>query len=117
MKSQFVISSWGGRGRSRPFAFTQEGIAMLSSVLRSQRAVQMNILIMRAFVRMRELIAGNKDLASRVEKLERGHDRTVSVIEVLVEDIDRLGHEVKRMQALPEPKRRRIGFNPAQAKP
>ena len=61
----------GGR-RTRPFAFTELGVAMLSSVLNSERAVQMNILIMRAFVRMRELMTANKDLAVRIEKLERG---------------------------------------------
>ena len=83
---------------------------MLSSVLRSDRAVQMNILIMRAFVRMRELIASNKDLAERIAKLERGHERTASVIEILVEDIDRLADEVKDMKALPPVKKRRIGF-------
>ena len=83
---------------------------MLSSVLNSERAVQMNILIVKAFVRMRELIASNKDIAARVEKLERGHDRTASVIEVLVEDIDRIAHEVKEMKALPPVTRRKIGF-------
>ena len=102
-------SGRGGR-RTPPFAFTELGVAMLSSVLNSERAVQMNIIIMRAFVRMRELIAANKDIAARVEKLEHGHDRTASVIEILVEDIDRLAHEVKEMKALPRVTKRRIGF-------
>jgi hypothetical protein len=70
----------------------------------------MNIIIMRAFIRLRELVISNKDIAARVEKLERGHDRTASVIEVLVEDIDRLAHEVKEMKALPPVTKRRIGF-------
>ena len=83
---------------------------MLSNVLRSPRAIQMGIAIIRAFVRLRELIISNKDIASRMEKLERGHDRTASVIEVLVEDIDRLAREVKDMKALPPVKKRRIGF-------
>ena len=83
---------------------------MLSGVLRSRRAVQMNILIMRAFVRLRELVANNKELASRVEKLESGHQRAASIIEVLVEDIDRLGDEIKRIKALPARKSRPIGF-------
>lgn len=109
LKSQSVISSWGGR-RTLPSAFTQEGVAMLSGVLRSARAVQMNILIMRAFVRLRELIANNKDLAARVEKLERGHERAASIIEVLVEDIDRIGDEVKSIKAVPVRKARPIGF-------
>jgi hypothetical protein len=99
----------GGR-RYSPFAFTEHGVVMLSSVLRSRRAVQMNIFVVRAFVRLRELIAGNKDLAARIEKLERGHANAVSAIDMLVEDIDVLGREVKRMKAVPSPPRRRIGF-------
>jgi hypothetical protein len=83
---------------------------MLSSVLNSERAVQMNILVVKAFIRMRELIASNKDLAARVEKLECGHDRTASVIEILVEDIDSLAGEVKQMKALPPVPKRKIGF-------
>lgn len=70
----------------------------------------MNILIVRAFVRMRELIAANKDIADRIDKLERGHDPTASVIEILVEDIDRLAREVKEMKALPPVTKRKIGF-------
>jgi len=99
----------GGR-QTPPFAFTELGVAMLASVLNSERAVQMNILIMRAFVRLREIIASNKDIAARIEKLERSHDRTASVIEVLVEDIDRLAGEVKDMKALPPVTKRKIGF-------
>lgn len=99
----------GGR-RTPPFAFTELGVAMLSSVLNSERAVQMNMAIMRAFVRMRELMTSNKDIAARVEKLERGHERTASVMEVLIEDIDRLAREVKGMKALPPVTKRRIGF-------
>ncbi len=108
--SQSVIPSRQSLGGFRPYAFTQEGIAMLSSVLRSPQAVQMNILIMRAFVRMRELIAANKDLADRLEKMESKQERTASVIEILVEDIDRLALEVKHMKARPEPRKRQIGF-------
>lgn len=96
--------------RYAPFVFTQEGVAMLSAVLRSERAVQMSIAIVRTFVRMRELMESNSAIAARVGKLERGHDRTASVIEVLVDDIDRLAREVKDMKALPPAKKRRIGF-------
>src|ERR1039457_4119070 len=71
----------GGR-QTPPYAFTELGVAMLSSVLNSERAVQMNILIIRAFVRLREMIASNKDIAARVEKLERGHGQAASRIEV-----------------------------------
>jgi phage regulator Rha-like protein len=106
-----------GRGRYSkypPLAFTEHGVVMLSSVLNSERAVQMSILVVSAFVRMRELIASNKDIAARMEKLERGHDRAESVIEVLVEDIDRLAREVHGIKALPRPlaTKRRIGFGP-----
>jgi hypothetical protein len=59
---------------------------------------------------MRELIAANKDIAARVEKLERSHDRTSSVIEILVDDIDRLAGDVKQMKAIPPSTKRKIGF-------
>ncbi len=111
LRSQSVILKGRGRhSKYAPLAFTEHGVVMLSAVLSSERAVQMSILIVKAFVRMRELLASNKDLASRVEKLERGHDRTASVIEILVEDIDRLGGELKHMKALPPVKKRKIGF-------
>lgn len=118
LRSQFATSnipaaekdSRGGR-RYLPYAFTEHGVVMLSSVLNSERAVEMSILVVNAFVRMRELIASNKDLAARLEKLEQTQDRTASVIEILVEDIDRIGSELQRMQALPPAaKKPKIGF-------
>jgi hypothetical protein len=110
LKFQTGMSSWGGR-RTSPYAFTEHGVAMLSSVLRSRRAIDMNIHIVKAFVRLREIAAHHKDLASRIEKLERGHSRTASVIEVLIEDIDRLGRKVEQIRTPPSPySRRRIGF-------
>jgi hypothetical protein len=114
LRSQFVISKGRGGRRYAPIAFTEHGVVMLSAVLNSARAVEMSILVVDAFVRMRELIASNKDIAARMEKLERGHDRTASVIEVLVEDIDRLAREVQGIKALPRPlaTKRRIGFGP-----
>jgi hypothetical protein len=111
LRSQIVISNSGSGGRRYlPYVFTEHGVVMLSSVLRSRRAVQMNIFVARAFVRMRELIAGNKTLAARIQKLERGHATAASMIEVLVEDIDLLAGEVKRMKAVPSLPKRRIGF-------
>jgi hypothetical protein len=111
LRSQFATSILGRGGRRYlPFVFTEHGVVMLSSVLNSKRAIQMSILLVNAFVRMRELIASNRDLGTRIEKLERGHNRTASVIEVLVEDIDRLAGEVKQMKALPPTPKRRIGF-------
>ena len=105
LRSQFVTSSsgYGGR-RYLPYAFTEFGVAMLSAVLKSQRAVQMSILIMRAFVKLRELIASHKDLAARIEKLEANHNQHASVINILAEEIDNL----KLLP--PEPPRKRIGF-------
>lgn len=74
LKYQIGTSSWGGR-RKQPYVFTELGVAMLSSVLRSDRAVQMNIFIMRAFVQLRELIATNKEVATRMDELERRQDK------------------------------------------
>lgn len=97
--------------RHPPYAFTQEGIAMLSSVLRSGKAIQMNIEIMRAFVRLRELMLMHRDIAVRVEKLERGQQRAVSVIEVLAEDIDRMGRKLEQIKPRDPPySGRRIGY-------
>lgn len=110
--SQIAISSSGHGGRRKlPYAFTEHGIAMLSSVLNSERAIHVNIMIVRAFIRLREMVAQSKEIAARVEKLEHKHDRTASVIEILVEDIDNLAKEVKKLkQPPPQQTKRRIGF-------
>lgn len=109
MRSQIATAS-KRNVRYQPLAFTEYGVVMLSSVLNSERAIRMGIAVVEAFVRMRELIASNKDIANRVEKLERSHDRTASVIEVLVEDIDRLGRKVERFKEPLPYSRRRIGY-------
>ena len=112
-RSQLVTSNPKARMALRhpPYAFTQEGIAMLSSVLRSGKAIQMNIEIMRAFVRLRELMLMHRDIAVRVEKLERGQQRAVSVIEVLAEDIDRMGRKLEQIKPRDPPySGRRIGY-------
>ena len=80
LKSQFVTSSWGGLRRATPYAFTQEGVAMLSSVLRSPRAIQVNIAIMRAFVRLREMLAGHKVLARKLRAMESKYDARFRVV-------------------------------------
>jgi hypothetical protein len=99
--SQNVIPSMRSLGGSLPYAFTQEGVAMLSSVLRSRRAVEVNIAIMRAFVRLRELLASHKDLARKLDELEKKYDEQFKVV---FEAIRRLmGPDV------PEPPRR-FGF-------
>ena len=79
LKSQFVISSWGGR-RTLPYMFTEQGVAMLSSVLRSERAVQVNIALMRAFVAMRGLLTQDNDLARRIVALEAKYDEQFGVV-------------------------------------
>jgi hypothetical protein len=110
MRSQIAAASKRNI-RYQPLAFTEHGVVMLSSVLNSARAVEMSILVVDAFVRMRELIASNKDIAARIEKLERSHDRSASVIEILVEDIDRLAQDVRQMKTFPAPPKRKIGFD------
>lgn len=111
LTSQIAMSKPGRGGRrTLPYAFTEHGVAMLSSVLNSERAIQMNIYVVRAFIRIRELANQNAELAARVERLELGQERTVSVIEVLVTDIDSMASEIRQMQAPPASERRRIGF-------
>jgi hypothetical protein len=111
LRSQSATSNKGRGGRRfLPYAFTEHGVVMLSSVLNSERAIRMGIAVVEAFVRLRELIATNKDIAARVEKLERSHDRTASVIEVLIEDIDRLGRKGEEFKAPSPYSRRRIGY-------
>jgi hypothetical protein len=76
MRSQIVTTSASRRRIShRPYAFTEQGVAMLSSVLRSDRAVQVNIAIMRAFVQLRQILATHADLARKLEALERKYDK------------------------------------------
>ena len=104
LRSQFVISNdrRGGR-RYAPYAFTEQGVAMLSSVLKSTRAIAVNIEIMRAFVRMRGLLASNQELAQKLAELERKvstHDRSITGILKAIREL---------MQP-PEPTKRPIGF-------
>jgi len=73
LRSQIVTSRWGGR-RYLPYAFTEQGVAMLSSVLKSKRAIQVNIAIMRTFVRLRQILATHKELARKLEELEQKYD-------------------------------------------
>lgn len=80
LKSQFVTSSWGGARRALPYAFTEQGVAMLSSVLRSPRATQVNIEIMRAFVKLRRLLATNAELARKLAALESKYDAQFKVV-------------------------------------
>ncbi len=103
-----IATSKTGRGGRRylPYAFTEHGVAMLSSVLTSKRAVQMNIFIIRAFVKLREILATHKDLARAIEDLGRKQDEQGEQITAIIDTINQL--------LLPEPvsPKRRIGFHP-----
>jgi len=102
LKSQFVTSSWGGV-RKLPNVFTEHGILMLSSVLNSDRAVQVNIRIMRIFVKIREMLSAHKDLAHKLDQLEQkvnGHDV----------DIRQIFDAIRQLMEPPKEKRRKIGF-------
>ncbi len=105
LKSHIVISSWGGMRRATPYAFTEHGVAMLSSVLRSRRAIRVNIAIMRAFVKLRELAAAHKELAAKLAELERRVSRHDGHIRSLFDAI-------RELMKPPEPERRAIGFHP-----
>jgi len=80
LRSQIVTSSWGGLRRAAPYAFTEQGVAMLSSVLRSKRAIQVNVQIMRAFVRLRQMLASHADLARKLDALEKKYDTQFKVV-------------------------------------
>ena len=101
LRSQSVTSSqWGGR-RYPPYAFTEQGVAMLSGVLRSERAVRVNIEIMRAFVRLRRMLASHKDLAQKIDDLEQKYDAHFRIV----------FDAIRELMAPPEPQRKRIGFD------
>ncbi len=102
LRSQIVISNTGRGGRRYlPYAFTEQGVAMLSSVLRSPRAVEVNIAIMRTFVQLRRLMDSNRDLARKIESLEKKYDEQFSAVFAAI----------KELISQPEPPRRRIGFH------
>jgi hypothetical protein len=79
LRSQFVTSSYGGR-RYSTFAFTEQGIAMLSSVLKSKRAIQVNIQIMRTFTRLRQILSSHKELKEKIEQLENKYDSQFRIV-------------------------------------
>jgi len=103
LRSQIVTSKKGRGGRRfRPYAFTEQGVAMLSSVLRSSRAVEVNIAIMRTFVQLRRLMDTNRDLARKIEALEKKYDEQFAVV----------FDAIKELIAPPEPPKKQIGFHP-----
>lgn len=79
LRSQFVMSSWGGVRRA-PMAFTEQGVAMLSSVLKSDRAIQVNIQIMRAFTQLRQMLSTHKDLQRKIEEMESKYDEQFQIV-------------------------------------
>lgn len=101
--SQTVIPTRGKLGGAAPMAFTEQGVAMLSSVLRSPRAVQVNIAIMRAFVRLREMLMSNVDLARKLLALENKYDAQFRVVFDAIREL---------MEGPPPTPKPRIGFRP-----
>jgi hypothetical protein len=100
LKSQFVISSWGGLRRAYPYAFTEQGVAMLSSVLNSPRAIKVNIEIMRAFVRLRRMLASHAGLARKLDALEKKYDSQFKVV----------FEAIRQLMAPKEAPNKKIGF-------
>ena len=102
LRSQSVTSKEGRGGRRyAPYAFTEQGVAMLSSVLRSPRAIAVNVQIMRAFVRLRRLLGEHKELAARLDALEKKYDRQFKIVFDAIREL---------MSPPPEPRKRPIGF-------
>ena len=99
---QIGMSKGKGRGGRRylPYVFTEQGVAMLSSVLRSKQAVQVNVEIMRAFVRLRRMLASNEELARKLAALEKKYDSQFRVV----------FEAIRELMAPPTPKKRKIGF-------
>jgi len=104
LKSQIVTSSWGGIRRANPYAFTEQGVAMLSSILRSKRAIQMNIAIMRIFVKLRHILSTHKKLAYKLTQLEGKMEKHDTEIRAIFEAIQQL-------ISVPDRPKKRIGFH------
>ena len=100
LKYHFGTSSWGGT-RYMPLAFTEEGVAMLSSVLRSKRAAQVNIEIMRAFVRLRQMLDAPKDLRRKLAALEKKYDDQFKIV----------FEAIAELMTPPEKPKKKIGFD------
>ena len=102
LRSQIVTLEKGRGQHSKylPYAFTEQGVAMLSSVLHSQRAIQVNIEIMRAFIRLRQMLATHIELARKLDALEKRYDS----------QFKQVFDAIRQLMAPPEPKRRPIGF-------
>jgi hypothetical protein len=87
--SQFVIANKGRGGRqSLPYAFTEQGVAMLSSVLNSDRAIQVNIEIMRTFTKLRNILSEHKDLLKKLEAMEKNYDRQFRIVFDIIRELN-----------------------------
>ena len=106
LKSQIVISSWGGMRRATPYAFTEQGVAMLSSVLRTRRAIRVNIEIMRAFVRLRRMVISHEEMARRVDALEKKYDAQFKAV----------FDAIRELMRPPTSPRKAIGFRVEEAR-
>ncbi|MGH7619323.1 MAG: ORF6N domain-containing protein [Gemmatimonadaceae bacterium] len=106
LKSQFVTSKRGGLRRALPYAFTEQGVAMLSSVLHSPRAIQVNIAVMRTFVQLRRLMDSNRELAWKIEALESHYDEQFAIV------FDAIKQLIAEEEERTIPPERRIGFTP-----
>jgi len=107
LKSQIATSSWGGR-RKLPFAFTEHGVLMLSSVLNSERSIKVNIQIMRIYTRIRHMLLTHKDILLKLEKMEQklsGHDEKILLIFEYLKQF-----EEAKQQELEYKNRKRIGY-------
>ena len=106
LRSQFGISSWGGR-RYPPYVFTEQGVAMLSSVLNSERAIKVNIAIMRAFVQMRTFLQSTDELAQKLKELEKETKKKFSEQQ---EQIKVIFEAIKQLMIEKEKPKRKMGF-------
>ena len=107
LRSQIVTLKHGEHLKYRPYAFTEQGVAMLSSVLRSDRAIQVNLAIMRTFVQLRQILSSHADLARRLESLERKYDKQFRGV----------FDAIRALMAEKKKPRREIGFHSAMVKP
>jgi hypothetical protein len=112
LRCQFGTLGWGTYSKYLPYAFTEQGVAMLSSVVSSRQAVQVNIAIMRTFVKLREVLANHKDLAVRLEAIERHLADHGAILGEHAEQIRAVFETIRQLMEPAEKPRRRIGFVP-----
>jgi hypothetical protein len=109
IQSQFATASHGGR-RYRPYVFTEHGVIMAANVLRSRRAIQMSVFVVRAFIRMRQILIAQKDLARKLEDLEKELTARLDVHETAINEMLRQIRRLLSPPSEPEPPKKRIGF-------